>query len=136
MQGKNKGERKNRVKKTEDSSCSLLSHFWSTFQSPFSTCYIPFQSLGSQESNASNRSQIRAEMKKLWPLEDNRTKLKDNFASCEMDTFSLRNFRKLEGISQSLAKLKNFATPFLALRNFRNLVKSSCNLKIFLHQLR
>ena len=49
---------------------------------------------------------------------------------------ALRNFRKLEGISQSLAKLKNFATPFLALRNFRNLVKSSCNLNIFLHQLR
>ena len=30
MQGKNKGERKNRVKKTEDSSWSLLAHFWST----------------------------------------------------------------------------------------------------------
>ena len=35
MQGKNNGERKNRVKKTEDSSYSLLSHFWSTSRSPF-----------------------------------------------------------------------------------------------------
>ncbi|KAL6339976.1 hypothetical protein AAG906_038811 [Vitis piasezkii] len=55
MQGKNNGEEENRVKKTEDSSCSLPSHFWSTSRSPFSTCYIPFQSSGSQESNASNR---------------------------------------------------------------------------------
>ncbi|RVW64528.1 hypothetical protein CK203_040363 [Vitis vinifera] len=29
-------------------------HFWSTSRSPFSTFYIPFQSSGSQESNASN----------------------------------------------------------------------------------
>ena len=55
MQGKNKGERKNRVKKTEDNSCSLLAHFWSTSRSPFSTYYIPFRSSGSVESNASNR---------------------------------------------------------------------------------
>nr|CAN62997.1 hypothetical protein VITISV_024057 [Vitis vinifera] len=48
-------------------------------------------------------------MKKLWPMEDNCTKLKDNFASCEitnstcenqsstckMDNFNLRNFRKV-----------------------------------------
>ena len=33
----------NRVKKIEDSSCSLPSHFWSTSRSPFSTFYIPFQ---------------------------------------------------------------------------------------------
>ena len=39
-------------RKTEDSSCSLLSHFWSTSRSPFSTFYIPFQSSRSQESNA------------------------------------------------------------------------------------
>ena len=40
----------NKMKKTEDSSCSLPSHFLSTSRSPFSTCYIPFQSSGSQES--------------------------------------------------------------------------------------
>ncbi|RVW81841.1 hypothetical protein CK203_050822 [Vitis vinifera] len=80
MQGEKQGERKNRVKKTEDSSCSLLSHFWSTFQSPFSTCYIPFQSSGSQESNASNRVQFGAEMRKLQPLEDDCSKLKEGFS--------------------------------------------------------
>ncbi|RVX15405.1 hypothetical protein CK203_009278 [Vitis vinifera] len=47
-------KRKNRMKKTEDSSCSLLLHFWSTSRSPISTFYIPFQSSGSQESNASS----------------------------------------------------------------------------------
>ena len=55
----------------EDSSCSLLSHFWSTFRSPFFTFYIPFQSSGSQESNASNRVRFGAEMRKIWPSEDN-----------------------------------------------------------------
>ena len=61
----------NRVKKTEDSSCSLLSHFWSTYRSLFSTFYIPFQISGSQESNASNRVRFGAEMRKIWPSEDN-----------------------------------------------------------------
>ncbi|RVW18383.1 hypothetical protein CK203_112312 [Vitis vinifera] len=49
-------ERTMEKRKTEDSSCSLLSHFWSTSRSPFFTYYIPFQSSGSQESNASNRA--------------------------------------------------------------------------------
>ncbi|RVX07702.1 Retrovirus-related Pol polyprotein from transposon RE2 [Vitis vinifera] len=71
MQGKNNGEEENRVKKTEESSCSFLSHFWSTSRSLFSTCYIPFQSSGSQESNTSNRVRFGAEMRKIWPLEDN-----------------------------------------------------------------
>ena len=76
MQGKNNGERKNRVKKTEDSNCSLISHFWSTFRSPFSTCYIPFQSSGSQQSNASNSARFGVEMKELQPLEAEHSKLK------------------------------------------------------------
>ena len=50
-----------------------------------------FQSLGSQESDALNGMQIRAKMKKLWPLEDNCTKLKDNFASCEITKCKLQN---------------------------------------------
>ena len=83
MQGKNNGEEENRVKKTEDSSCSLLSHFWST--SHF-TCYIQFQSSGSQESNASNRVWFGAEMRKIWPSEGNCIKLRDNFAPCEIGT--------------------------------------------------
>ena len=76
----------NRMKKTEDSSCSLLSHFWSTFWSPFSTCYIPFQSSGSQESKSSNRVRFGAEMRKIWPLKDNYIKLRDNFSPCEIGT--------------------------------------------------
>ena len=70
-------KRKNRVKrKTEDSSCSLLAHFWSTSRSSFSTCYIPFQSLGSQQSNDSNGAQFGVETKKLQPLQVNYSKLK------------------------------------------------------------
>ena len=38
-----------------------------------------FQSLGGQESNTSNNVQIKAKMKKLWPFEDNCTKLKGHF---------------------------------------------------------
>ena len=72
--------RKNRVKKTEDSSCSLLAHFWSTSRSPFSTLYIPFESSESQESNASNRVRFGAEMRKLQPLEDDCSKLKEGFS--------------------------------------------------------
>ena len=60
---------------------AAVGHISSIFWSPFYTYYISFRSSGSQESNASNDVQIEAEMKKLWPLEENRTKLKDNFAS-------------------------------------------------------
>ena len=78
MQGKSTGERKNRVKKTEDSSCSLLLHFWSTSRSPFSTFYIPFQSSGSQESNSSNGTRFGVETKKLQPLQVNHSKVLRN----------------------------------------------------------
>ena len=90
---------KERVKKTEDSSCSLPSHFWGTSRSPFSTCYIPFQSSGSQESNTSNRVRFGAEMRKIWPSEDNCSRLVRNFCTtpcvvrvlCEIRT-TLSNF--------------------------------------------
>ena len=52
-----------------------LEHF---LESILDILYI-FQISGSQESNASNSVQIGVEMKKLWPFEDNCTKLKDNF---------------------------------------------------------
>ena len=90
MQGKNNGEEENRVKKIEDSSCSLLSHFWSTFRSPFSTCYIPFQSSGSQESNASNCVWFGAEMRNIWPLEGNCIMSNDQFR--KEIFFMVRNF--------------------------------------------
>ncbi|RVW78906.1 Retrovirus-related Pol polyprotein from transposon 297 [Vitis vinifera] len=67
-------------RKTEDSSCSLLSHFWSTSRSPFFTFYIPFQSSGSQESNASNRARFGVEMRKIWPSEANCSSICENFA--------------------------------------------------------
>ena len=67
--------------------------------------YMSFRSSGSQESNASSNVQIRAEMKKLWPLEDNRTKLKDNFANYEINLF-LRN-----------GHLRNFCRSCFNLRN-------------------
>ena len=96
MQGKKKGERKNRVKKTEDSSCSLLSHFWSTYRSPFSTFYIPFQSLGSQESNASNGARFRVETKELQPLQADHSKLKEEFCTTLRNhPFVARWFRSL-----------------------------------------
>ena len=76
---KSKEKQKEAKRKTEDSSCSLLWHFWSTSRSPFSTCYIPFQSSGSQESNASNRVRFGAEMRKIWPSEDNCSRLVRKF---------------------------------------------------------
>ena len=76
----------NRVGKTEDSSYSLPSHFWSTSKSPFYIFYIPFQSSGSQKSNTSNCVRFGAEMRKIWPSKDNCIKLRDNFAPCEIGT--------------------------------------------------
>ena len=75
---KSKEKQKEAKRKTEDSSCSILWHFWSTSRSPFSTCYIPFQSSGSQESNASNCVRFRAETRKIWPSEENCSRLVRN----------------------------------------------------------
>ncbi|RVW72359.1 hypothetical protein CK203_056244 [Vitis vinifera] len=77
-QVKEGSKEENKVKKIEDSSCSLPSHFWSTSRSPFSTYYIPFQRSGSQDSNASNCVRFGAEMRKIWPSEDNCSKLMRN----------------------------------------------------------
>ena len=72
-QVKERSREENRVKKTQDSSCSLPYHFWSTSRSPFSIYYIPLQSSGSQKFNASNRVQFGSKMRKIWPSEDNCT---------------------------------------------------------------
>ena len=71
-------ERTMEKRKTEDSSCSLLWHFWSTSRSPFSTFYIPFQSSGSQESNASNGARFGVETKELQPLQADHSKVLRN----------------------------------------------------------
>ena len=80
-----------RGKQSEENSYSLLSHFWSTSWSPVFACYIPFESLGSQESNASNRVWFGAEMRKIWPSEDTCIMSNDQFRKVN---FSLRKFRK------------------------------------------
>ena len=89
-QVKERSKEENKVKKTEDNIFSLPSHFLSTSRSPFSTCYIPFQISGSQESNASNHVWFGAEMRKIWPSEDNCSKLVRNlhntFSLCEIRT--------------------------------------------------
>ena len=96
MQGKNKGERKNRVKKIEDSSYSLLLNFWNTSWSPFSTFYIPFQSLGSQESNSLNGTWFGVETNELQPLQEDHSKLKEEFyTTLRNHPFVARWFRSL-----------------------------------------
>nr|CAN75655.1 hypothetical protein VITISV_003910 [Vitis vinifera] len=98
---------KEKVKKIEDSSCSLPSHFWSTFRSLFSTCYIPFQSSGSQESNA-YRLPFGAEMRKIWPSEDNCSRLVRN----SHNTFSLCEIRTTPSACAKLAQhLPNSHSP-------------------------
>ena len=61
--------------------CYCWTHFWSTSWSSNYAYDISFQSLGSQESIASNGTQFGFEMKKLWPFEDKRAKLNGNFAA-------------------------------------------------------
>ncbi|RVW70561.1 hypothetical protein CK203_059234 [Vitis vinifera] len=61
MQGKNNGEEENGGQQLQ-SSFALLEHF----PKSIFTCYIPFQSSGSQESNTSNRVRFGAEMRKIW----------------------------------------------------------------------
>ena len=97
---RSKEKQREAKRKTEDSSCSLLWHFWSTSRSPFSTCYIPFQSSESQESNGSNHVRFGAELRKIWPSEDNCIKLRDNFAHhcsrCEFLSPLCENFAHLK----------------------------------------
>ncbi|RVX11228.1 hypothetical protein CK203_019784 [Vitis vinifera] len=52
-------------------SCSLSLHFWSTSRSPFFTFYIPFQSSESQNPTVQTMYDFGAEMRKIWPSEDN-----------------------------------------------------------------
>ena len=88
-----------KTKRTE-----TVGHILNTSWSPFYVYYMLFRILGSQESNALNSVQIRAEMKKLWPLEDNHAKLKGNFASCKITKCKLRNQPFLAKWTLSAAK--------------------------------
>nr|CAN74259.1 hypothetical protein VITISV_015531 [Vitis vinifera] len=59
--------------------------------------YGRFKTDGSQESNVSNRVRFGAEMRKIWPSEDNCIKLRDNFARwksrCEIPQSKVWEFR-------------------------------------------
>ena len=61
--------------------CYCWTHFWSTSWSSNYVYNISFQSLGSQESIASNGMWFGGEMKKLWSFEDKNAKLNENFAA-------------------------------------------------------
>ena len=103
-----------RGKQSEENSCSLPLNFWSTSRSPFFACYIPFEILGSQDSNASNRVWFGAEMRKIWPLEGNCIMSNDQFRNVK---FTLRKFRK-----EIFFMVRNFATSHHernTLRKFR-----------------
>ena len=91
-----------------------VGHISITFWSPFYSYYMSFRSLRSQESNASNGVQIGAEMKKLWPFEDNCTKLKmsENFASAKSKCENFAPTKsKCEIFALAKVKCKNFAAP-------------------------
>ncbi|WKA10565.1 hypothetical protein VitviT2T_028130 [Vitis vinifera] len=107
------------MKKTEDSSCSLPSNFWSTSRSSFSTYYIPFQNSGSQESNASNRIRFGAEMRKIWPLEDNCSRL-------------VRNSHNTLKLAQHLQLVRNSHNTRTTLAQHLPNSHSPCVVRIFL----
>ena len=83
----------NHERKCRTSILQLLDTFWSTSWSSNYAYYTLFRRSGSQESNASNSVRIGVETKKLWPFEDEHTKLSENltaappfrrwFRSCE-----------------------------------------------------
>ena len=128
---------------------SHVSHFWSTSWSPIYACYMLFQSLGSQKSNASNSTQFRVEMKELQPLQADHYKLKEEFCTALRNhPFVARWFRSLfvqccvsppkfpitmeaeyHKLKDHFAALRNqsfaakwFRSPFVRLRNLADLV--------------
>ena len=124
-------------------------HFWSTFWSSNYAYDISFQSLGSQESTASNGMRFGGEMKKLWSFEDKRAKLSENFAaaksfwscdtaaksplSCEI-TFELRNdyemISKLRNGCEIISKLRNGCEISSKLRNGLQIAKLTCKMEV------
>ena len=60
---------------------ATVGHISITSRCSFHAYYISFQSLGSQESIASNGAQFTVETNKLWPFEDDCAKLNENVAA-------------------------------------------------------
>ena len=81
-------------------------HILSTFWSSFYTYYISFRSLGSYKFNALNGVRIRAETKKLWPFEDNHTKLSENFAAAKSACENFAVVKPPAGTRVPLCKFK------------------------------
>ena len=116
-----------------------IRHILSPSGNPFYTWYMLFRNSRSQESNASNGVQIIAKTKKLWPFEDNRTKLSENFATAKSACkINLRKFRKLfcscKTTCRHTCATSQVQIPFLQLRiklrNHLQLVKSPSSCKI------
>ena len=77
--------------------------------------------LGKSEIQRFKRPWFKAEMKKLEPLEADHTKLKANFASCEISLW-LRNHKVIAtrsafGCEMEAFSLQNFAAHLTCLRN-------------------
>nr|CAN70503.1 hypothetical protein VITISV_024959 [Vitis vinifera] len=79
--------------------------FLSFEMNPFHAYYMFFRSSGSQQSKASNGALIGVEMKKLKPLEADHTKLKANFAGCEISLW-LRNHKVMAAKSAFGCKME------------------------------
>nr|CAN74649.1 hypothetical protein VITISV_023026 [Vitis vinifera] len=60
---------------------AIVGHISITSRSSNYAYHISFQSLGSQESSASNGTRFGDEMKKLWPFKDKYANLSGNFAA-------------------------------------------------------
>ena len=60
---------------------ATVGHISITSRSSFHAYYISFQSLGSQESIASNGARFGVETKKLWPFENDCAKQNGNVAA-------------------------------------------------------
>ena len=109
-----KKEKSNMKFKMTETFGYILSTSWSLFHA----YYISFRSSRSQESNASNSVQIRAETKKLWPFEDNCIKLCENFAAAKWNPLAKfrKVFRSCETTSKHTCATSQVETPSSQLR--------------------
>ena len=78
---------------------------------------MSFRRSGSQQSNASNGSQIRVEMKKLESMEADHSKLKANFAGLRNQPLAAKSAFGCEMISQPSCSSAKFRSHFVRLRN-------------------
>ena len=121
MQGGKTEESNMKFKRTE-----IAGYIWITSWSPFYIYYISFWSSEIQESNASNGVLIGAEMKKLWPFEDNCTKLSEKFAAAKS---------AYENFARCFTTAKPPASTRVPLHNSNSIFapcESPCKINLFL----